>query len=181
MQTTQRLFTIALICLLACAPPLVAQGSPVGVYVTTLPRAEAATRAGNWLDAATLWADVVAVNPTDGRFWNELANARANTGALDEAIRAYEQSIKLGWGIPGITAYRIATLHARNRDKESALAWLDGGLGGLIGCPSLCDFGSAVKVPDRGGGDESIKAFTVNQPGTADHVAGNLTAVQDLI
>lgn len=95
------------------------------VFLTTLSRADAASRAGDWSEAVTLWDQVARMNPREGRFWNQLATAAANSGDDRQAITAYERVIELGWGIPENTAYRIATIHARHGDNERALQWLD--------------------------------------------------------
>lgn len=125
MHVIKRLFMAVLVGSPMCATPLQPQTSRTFEYLATLTRAEAATRASNWADAAALWAQVVERNPHDGRFWNELGNARANTGDYRQAISAYQRVIELGWGIPANTAYTIATTYARLREKELALQWLD--------------------------------------------------------
>jgi tetratricopeptide repeat protein len=121
-RATFALLISALICLSMRATTAQAQQ---GAQLATLTRAEAASRAGNWAAAAALWAQVVEVNPTNGRFWNELGNARASTSDLRQAIPAYQRAIELGWGLPQNTAYNIATAYAQLREKELALQWLD--------------------------------------------------------
>ena len=125
MNVIRRVFLTALIVSPMCATLLQAQAAQTAAFLTTLARAEAATRAGNWTDAAALWAQVVEANPHDGRFWNELARARGRNGDDGEAISAYERVMQLGWGIPENTAYNIAAGYARQGDKELALQWLD--------------------------------------------------------
>ena len=121
MRAMDRLLILALI----GAAPLLAQAPTTASFLTTLNRAESATRGGDWAEAAARWAQIVEGNPLDGRFWNELGNARANSGDQRQAITAYERVIALGWGAPANTAYRIATIHAQQNDKELALMWLD--------------------------------------------------------
>lgn len=125
MHLLHLLFLIPFLCSAIGSAPVGAEASRTAEYLATLHRAEAATRARSWTDAAVLWAQVVERNPVEGRFWNELGNARAKSGEYEQAIRAYERVLELGWGVPANTAYGIATAYAQLRDKGSALEWLD--------------------------------------------------------
>lgn len=57
----------------------------------------AATYARNavWRDGTTLWSDVVSKSPHNHRARNNLANALANRGQLDEAIAQYETALRI--------------------------------------------------------------------------------------
>lgn len=90
-------------------------------FLRTVARAEATTAAESWADAADLWADVVAINPVEGRFWTRLANARYHGGDFRGAIDAAERALELGDGFPAESVYRIACCLARLGEREPAL------------------------------------------------------------
>lgn len=100
-----------------------------------LARAQAATHAGQWEDAAQLWEQVIAANPTDGRFWGRLGDAHfhlqhdsaaatAYQRALDLGVSAYFGATDHGQGFPFDLAYRITCCYIRLGDIETAATWL---------------------------------------------------------
>lgn len=102
-----------------------AQKSTTEIYLETLVQAEAKTQAKQWMEAAALWEKVVAANPVEGRFWNQLGSARYNAKDYRKSIAAYEKSLELGAGNPANAAYNIACNYALLGDKELALKWLE--------------------------------------------------------
>lgn len=102
-----------------------ADGFDAPTFVRTLTRAEAASAAEAWGDAAAYWAEVVAANPVEGRFWRCLADARYHARHTLEAIVAYERALDLRASFPAETAYRIAACHALLEQRDQALDWLE--------------------------------------------------------
>src|SRR5215212_2600159 len=94
-------------------------------FLHCLARAERATAEKNWSEAVVQWAEIVATNPVDGRYWRRLAEARQETGNLRGAIEAEEQAFTLGHHFPAETAYRIATFYAQLRETAPAQSWFD--------------------------------------------------------
>lgn len=93
----------------------------------TVAWANARTQVREWAEAADLWDRVVAANPVHGGHWSQLGEARFELGHYAEALKAYENALRLGvWdgraaSRPGEIAYRIACCHARLGETESAL------------------------------------------------------------
>jgi tetratricopeptide (TPR) repeat protein len=87
---------------------------------TSVSRAEALARAGQWPDAARAWSDVTNANPTNGRYWRLLAEARIHVGDVEGAAGAYDRAVDLGEA-PADAAYAIATLRARQPDRDATL------------------------------------------------------------
>lgn len=121
------LFTALLASCCGCCGVATAQtqASHTETFLATLVRAEARTNANQWIEAATLWEQVIAHNPVEGRFWDQLANARYQAKDFRKAIPAYEKVIELGWGLPANSAYNIACAYALLGEKEPALHWLE--------------------------------------------------------
>jgi len=95
------------------------------MFLRTLAKAGQATADEAWDEAAARWADVVAANPVEGRFWTRLATARRRLDDHREAIAAYERAFELRDGFPAETAYAIACCHARLGEETEAMAWLE--------------------------------------------------------
>lgn len=93
-------------------------------YVRTLAYAKRQSARERWHEAATLWEEVVASNPVEGRFWLELAETCYQIENYRRAIVAYEKAIELGSGFPAESAYRIACCYGRLTERDSALDWL---------------------------------------------------------
>jgi tetratricopeptide (TPR) repeat protein len=97
----------------------------VGAYVRARAEAESRTAQGAWAEAATLWARVVEANPTEGRSWSRLADARYRTDDYQGALAAGVRALELRDGYPAETAYRLACCHARLGEPTPALTWLE--------------------------------------------------------
>jgi tetratricopeptide (TPR) repeat protein len=112
----------------AAAPPArsqTAQESGPQTYLKLLAQAQTKTGSKEWAEAAALWERVVEINPVNGSFWNQLANARYQAKDYSRAIAAYQKVIELRFGFPSNAAYNIACCYALAGDKEQALKWLD--------------------------------------------------------
>jgi tetratricopeptide (TPR) repeat protein len=102
-------------------------------YQSAWGKAEAATKAKRWREAAAEWGRVVQANPHVAGFWSRLAEARNRSGDLRGAIPAYEKAMELGagevWyagvGFPWESAYNIGCCYARLGEKGQALRWLE--------------------------------------------------------
>jgi tetratricopeptide (TPR) repeat protein len=102
-----------------------AQNSGPQTYTKLLVQAQMKTGSKEWAEAARLWERVVEINPVNGNFWNQLANARYEAKDYQKAIAAYQKVIELGFEFPSNAAYNIACCYALAGDKEQALKWLD--------------------------------------------------------
>jgi tetratricopeptide (TPR) repeat protein len=96
-----------------------------GTFLRTLTRAEDATAAEDWDDAAALWARVVEATPVEGRFWSRLGDARHRLGDHAGAIDAFYHAFDLRHGFPAETAAEIAGCHAVLGHTDEALDWLE--------------------------------------------------------
>ena len=94
-------------------------------FAETLTRAEAATAAKQWAEAAALWEKVVEANPVRGGFWDSLAWARYNAKDYPKAAAAFEKVYELGEGRPHNAAYNVACSLALAGKKEEAIGWLE--------------------------------------------------------
>lgn len=94
-------------------------------FFRTLARAERATADERWAEAAGLWAEIVAANPVEGRFWLELGKAHEHAGQFDDAIAALDEALRLRAAYPAETARDIARCHAHLGRTEAALEWLE--------------------------------------------------------
>lgn len=94
-------------------------------FLRTLGQAEAKTAAASWPAAATLWTEVVAANPVEGRFWSALGTARYETKDFAGAITAFRRALALGDGYPAEAIYHIARCHAAGGEGAAALDRLE--------------------------------------------------------
>ncbi|QNH63082.1 TPR end-of-group domain-containing protein [Hymenobacter sediminicola] len=106
------------------AHPAYAQQSAAS-FPQLLRQAEAQSEAKAWATAATLWQQVVAANPVQPRFWQQLGQAQQRAGQRREAIQAYEQVVALGGPEPEEAAYSAATLYMQLHEPDKALDWLE--------------------------------------------------------
>ncbi len=83
-------------------------------------RSAAATRDQQWDVASALWERVIELNPVRAEYWFQLATCRAQQGAYESAIQAFERARSLGARYPWECAYRIASCAARAGAKDRA-------------------------------------------------------------
>ncbi len=100
-----------------------------GDFLRTLARAERATADERWTDAADFWAEIVSINPVEGRFWLELGTAQEQAGRFEAAIASLERAFSLRAAYPAETACAIARCYARVGRNEPALDWLERAVG----------------------------------------------------
>src|SRR5438270_13941079 len=81
--------------------------SPVE-FLALVNQAESRSTQKDWTEASGLWEQVVVANPTEGRFWQRLGEARHATKSFQSAIDAYRKAVALGSGSPANNAYSIA-------------------------------------------------------------------------
>lgn len=93
------------------------------------------TAAGDWAEAAPLWAEVTERNPVNGDYWARLAEARFANEEYAAARQAYEKLLELGLRatylhqlrdsqpelIPGEVAYRMACCAAALGRHDEAI------------------------------------------------------------
>jgi tetratricopeptide (TPR) repeat protein len=108
-------------------------------FLELLARAETRSAAGDWAEAAELWARVTGANPVHGDYWARLAEARFAERDFEAAHLAYAKVLELGVRpgyqvrfradapelLPGEVAYLIACCQAelgRRADAIDALA-----------------------------------------------------------
>jgi hypothetical protein len=94
-------------------------------FQTLLQKAQEKTRNKEQAEAAKLWVQVVEINPTEGRFWDQLARAYYDSKDYKKAIAAYEKVLELRFGYPFTAVYNIACSYALMGEKEQALKWLE--------------------------------------------------------
>ena len=70
------------------------QQAPVADLFVLSVNAQRAYQESRWLEAVTLYQQIVEHVPGDAVAWFHLANTYAQQGAFDRAIHAYEQSLK---------------------------------------------------------------------------------------
>ncbi|MDQ3654721.1 MAG: tetratricopeptide repeat protein [Chloroflexota bacterium] len=120
-------------------------------FLRLLAQAEDATDQERWPDAAHYWCQVVEINPVDGRFWLNLADARIHDGDIRGAIEPLEQVLALRQEFPPETMVRLAGCHAHLGDESAALDWLERAIAGghrdLAGLERNDDFAALRPVP----------------------------------
>ena len=65
-------------------------------FLDLLARAELRSAAGDWAEAAELWARVTEANPVHGDYWARLAEARFAERDFATAALAYAKVLELG-------------------------------------------------------------------------------------
>jgi tetratricopeptide (TPR) repeat protein len=112
-------------------------------FLDLLARAELRSAAGDWAEAAELWAGVTEANPVHGDYWARLAEARFAGRDFAAAAVAYQQVLELGIRptyqvryradapefLPGEVAYMIACCQAELGRREEAIDALAAALG----------------------------------------------------
>src|SRR5215217_2949979 len=67
--------------------------SEVNKFAEMMNQAQGAMDAKKWAEAAALYEQIVKINPVNGRFWNQLAQANYNAKNYRRSIQAYEKQI----------------------------------------------------------------------------------------
>jgi tetratricopeptide (TPR) repeat protein len=67
----------------------------VGMVLVALFAAGTVLRNEIWRDEATLWSDVVSKSPSDARAWNNLGQAREQSGHFEAAEKAFSEAVRL--------------------------------------------------------------------------------------
>ena len=112
-------------------------------FLDLLARAELRSAAGDWAEAAELWARVTEANPVHGDYWARLAEARFAERDFAAAALAYAKVLELGVRpgyqvryqadapdfLPGEVAYLIACCQAELGHREDAIDALAAALG----------------------------------------------------
>jgi tetratricopeptide (TPR) repeat protein len=112
-------------------------------FLDLLARAELRSAAGDWAEAAGLWARVTEANPVHGDYWARLAEARFAEQDYAAAALAYTKVLELGVRpdyrvrfqadapdfLPGEAAYLIACCQAKLGHREEAIDALAAALG----------------------------------------------------
>ena len=112
-------------------------------FLDLLARAELRSAAGDWAEAAGLWARVTEANPVHGDYWARLAEARFAGKDYAAAALAYAKVLELGVRpgyqvryrpdapdfLPGEVAYLIACCQAELGHREEAIDALAAALG----------------------------------------------------
>jgi len=70
-----------------------AQEPQTKAFRDTLGRAQAKTLSREWAEAASLWEMIVQMNPVEGEFWNQLAEAYYQNKEYLKAAQAYEKAL----------------------------------------------------------------------------------------
>ena len=102
-----------------------AQEPQTKAFRDTLSRAQAKTQSREWAEAASLWEIIVQMNPVEGEFWGQLAEAYYQNKEYRKAAQAYEKALDLGDGLPSNANYNIARCYAQLGDKDQAMKWLE--------------------------------------------------------
>ncbi len=82
-------------------------------------QAEAATRAGDYARAETLWTQILDAFPDNAAAWSNRGNARASQGRLLEALDDYTQAATLAPSAPDPYLNRGSVLEALGRWEEA--------------------------------------------------------------
>jgi CRISPR/Cas system CMR-associated protein Cmr5 small subunit len=101
-----------------------AQHSQGQTTLELVKRANAREKAGDWVEAASMWNRLVLLNPTMPSYWERMGEASKKSREYPNAIRGFRRALELGASYPGPTAYEVAVCYALSGDKENALLWL---------------------------------------------------------
>jgi tetratricopeptide (TPR) repeat protein len=122
---SRRLLLMLVLALISAPTQGLAQETRTDDFQTLLQKAQEKTRNKEPAEAAKLWAQVVENNPTEGRFWDQLARAYYDSKEYRKSIAAYEKVLELRFGYPFTAVYNIACDYAMMGEKEQAFKWLE--------------------------------------------------------
>lgn len=109
----------------AVAQTVASDGTHTEEFLTALSEARAKNTSKQWNEAARLWEKVVQLNPVNGEYWYQLAEARYKAQDYRNSITAYEQAFKLGVGLPASRVRDVARCQLMLGEKDQALNSLE--------------------------------------------------------
>src|SRR5262245_50549129 len=124
MVVLRRLACVVLVCLAGSPAPgeTPPEKKP---FAELLAEAQARSKEGKWAEAAPLWKQLAARNPTQGNYALQLGKALYERKEYRQAIPPYTRAFELRTGYPANSAYNIACCHALLGEKKPALRWLE--------------------------------------------------------
>src|SRR5262245_46036132 len=124
MVVLRRLACVVLVCLAGSPAPgeTPPEKKP---FAELLAEAQARSKEGKWAEAAPLWKQLAARNPTQGNYALQLGKALYERKEYRQAIPPYTRAFELRAGYPANAAYNIACCHALLGEKREALRWLE--------------------------------------------------------
>ena len=142
------IFVLTIGAFLFLGAPLQGQTNQTNIFLQTLKDARSATQEQDWNHAATLWGEVVKVNPVNSDFWQQRAEALFKIKDYPDAIAADKKLLELGPAdFVANVCYDIARTYALMGDKDQSLAWLDRA------------WQSGWRFPDEARDDDDLKSL----------------------
>jgi tetratricopeptide (TPR) repeat protein len=93
-------------------------------YGAVVRRAERASIAGRWSEAAELWRWALTTDDRTPEHWQKLGTALFNANRHRESIAAFERALQLGTVEPAAAAWQISRAYAHRGNRTQALRWL---------------------------------------------------------
>jgi tetratricopeptide (TPR) repeat protein len=117
----------AAFCILSCLGPERGAGADAGKesVVDIAAAAQKLSDSKNFAEAAIQWRRAIELNPVFPEYRKQLGIALYSAKQYADAIRAYEEAIRLGGGTRSYSAYRIAVCYAQLKDFPKAEQWLE--------------------------------------------------------
>jgi len=117
---------LLLLSILFIAKHVFCQSESVGIekYMQMLKNAEQSFANKEWGSASKQWSALVNMNPTEGEHWYKLGESYFFSNEYDLAIKAFENTLRIGAMSPAQSAYYISRCYAGKKDEDSLLGWL---------------------------------------------------------